>query len=53
MRENSSFASMAGFVNTAVSIVGVLGWWKHGIKLRLLDVGLMTVDSFQSSIAVD
>jgi hypothetical protein len=44
MRENSSLASMARFVDAAVGVEGVLCWWKYRVELRFLDVGFIAVD---------
>jgi hypothetical protein len=51
--ENSSFPSMVSFINTTVCIEGVLSWWEDGVKLRLLDIRFMSVDSLQSSVAIN
>jgi hypothetical protein len=53
MRKHAAFASMAGFVDAAVSIERIFGWWEDGVELGLLDVGFVAVDCFQSRVAVD
>lgn len=53
MRKDSSLSCMTGFINAAVGIECILSRGKYRIELRLLDVGLVAIDSFQCRVRID
>ena len=53
MREDSPFASVGGFIDAAVCVEGILRGREDGVEIRLLDIGAMAVDGFQSGVGVD
>jgi len=44
---------MAGLINTAVRVEGVLCWWEDGVELRFLNICSVAVDGFQGSVSVN
>ena len=43
---------MTSFIDAAMGIEGIFSRRKYGVKLRLLYIGFMAVDSFQGRIGI-
>lgn len=53
MTQHPPLPRMRNFVDTAVRVEGIFRWWKHGVELRFLDVGAVSVDGFKGARGVE